>query len=149
MIYRQTDILDRLDRRYDYDFTSLYSSDKDNIIKKYDLKKENNAWYQEKENSHKTLIFTDKFLNRNDTIGILFRIYKLCFAKVKYFRAYSFKFEPYKYDYKEGFIKTELWDAEFFKHIDSGYMLDLRYLQSITIYENFLKLCEELESFEK
>ena len=26
MIYRQTDILDRLDRRYDYDFTSLYTS---------------------------------------------------------------------------------------------------------------------------
>ncbi len=135
--------------RYDYDFTSLYSSDKENIIKKYDLKKENNAWYQEKENSHKTLVFTDKFFNRNDTIGILFRIYKLCFAKVKYFRAYPFKFEPYKYDYKKGFIQTELWDAEFFKHIDSGYMLDLRFLQSITVYEDFLKLCEELESFEK
>ena len=135
--------------RYDYDFTSLYSSDKENIIKKYDLKKENNAWYQEKENSHKTLIFTDKFLNRNDTIGILFRIYKLCFAKVKYFRAYPFKFEPYKYDYKKGFIKTELWDAEFFKHTDSGYMLDLRFLQSITVYEDFVKLCKELESFEK
>ena len=135
--------------RYDYDFTSLYSSDKDNIIKKYDLKKEDNGWYQEKENSHKTLIFNDKFLNRNDTIGILFRIYKLCFAKVKYFRAYSFKFAPYKYDYKKGFIQTELWDAEFFKHIDSGYMLDLRYLQSITVYEDFVKLCKELESFEK
>ena len=135
--------------RYDYDFTSLYSSDKENIIKKYDLKKEDNGWYQIKENSHKTLIFTDKFLNRNDTIGILFRIYKLCFAKVKYFRAYIFKFEPYKYDYKEGFIKTELWDAEFFKHIDSGYMIDLRYLQSITVYEDFVKLCKELESFEK
>ena len=135
--------------RYDYDFTSLYSSDKDNIIKKYGLKKENNAWYQEKENSHKTLIFTDKFFNRNDTIGILFRIYKLCFAKVKYFRAYPFKFEPYKKKKKNGFIQTELWDAEFFKHVDSGYMLDLRFLQSITVYEDFLKLCEELESFEK
>lgn len=135
--------------RYDYDFTSLYSSDKENIIKKYDLKKEGDSWYQEKENSHKTLVFTDKFLNRNDTIGILFRIYKLCFAKVKYFRTFIFKFEPYKYDYIKGFVETELWDAEFFKHIDSGYILDLRYLQSLKVYEDFIKLCEELEKFEK
>ncbi len=135
--------------RYDYDFTSLYTSDKENIIKKYDLKKEGDSWYQEKENSHKTLVFTDKFFNRNDTIGILFRIYKLCFAKVKYFRTYIFNFEPYKYDYKKGFIQTELWDAEFFKHVDSGYMLDFRFLQSITVYEDFVKLCKELESFEK
>ena len=134
---------------YDYDFTSLYTADKENIIKKYDLIKEGDSWYQEKENSHKTLIFTDKFLNRNDTIGILFRIYKLCFAKVKYFRTYMFKFVPYKYDYKKGFIETELWDAEFFKHIDSGYIIDLRYLQSIKVYEDFIKLCEELEEFEK
>lgn len=134
--------------RYDYDFTSLYSSDIENIINKYELKKENNSWYQEKENSHKTLIFTDKFFNRNDTIGILFRIYKLCFAKVKYFRTYIFNFEPYKYDYKKGFIKTELWDAEFFRHIYSEYMIDLRYLQSISVYEDFVKFCRELESFE-
>ncbi|WP_295156123.1 hypothetical protein [uncultured Brachyspira sp.] len=135
--------------RYDYDFTSLYTIDKENIIKKYNLKKESDGWYQEKENSHKTLIFTDKFFNRNDTIGILFRIYKLCFAKVKYFRTYIFNFEPYKYDYKNGFIQTELWDAEFFRHIDSGYMIDLRFLQSITLYEDFISFCKELESFEK
>ncbi|WP_300368966.1 hypothetical protein [Brachyspira sp.] len=135
--------------RYDYDFTSLYTADKENIIKKYDLKKEGDSWYQEKENSHKTLIFTDKFFNRNDTIGILFRIHKLCFAKVKYFRTYIFNFETYKYDYKNGFIQTELWDAEFFKHIDSGYMIDLRFLQSMTVYEDFVDFCKELESFER
>ena len=135
--------------RYDYNFTSLYSLDKENIIKKYDLKNENNSWYIEKENSHKALIFTDEFFNRNDTIGILFRIYKLCFFQVKYFRVFSFKFEPYKYDYKDGFIKVELWDCEFFKHIDSGYMIDLRFLQSINVYEDFIKFCKMLETFEK
>ena len=135
--------------RYDYNYNSLYSADKENIIKKYELIKENDKWYQEKENSHKALIFTDKFFNTNDTIGIIFRIYKLCFAKVKYFRAFYYKFEYYKYDYKKGFIETELWDVEFFKHIDSGLMIDLRYLQSITVYEDFVNLCKELDNYSK
>ena len=133
--------------RYDYNYNSLYSADKESIIKKYGLIKENDKWYQEKENSHKALIFTDKFFNTNDTIGIIFRIYKLCFAKVKYFRTFYYKFEYYKYDYKRGFIETELWDVEFFKHIDSGLMIDLRYLQSITVYEDFVKFCNELDNY--
>lgn len=135
--------------RYDYNYNSLYSADKENIIKKYGLIKENDKWYQEKENSHKALIFTDKFFNTNDTIGIIFRIYKLCFAKVKYFRAFYYKFEYYKYDYKKGFIETELWDVEFFKHIDSGLMIDLRYLQSITVYDDFVNFCNELDNYSK
>lgn len=81
------------------------------LIQKFGLKHEDNAWYSEKENSHKHLIFKDSFVERTDVIGLLFRINKLCMAKVKYFRGNIDKFEPLKYDYKRGFIVTELWDA--------------------------------------
>lgn len=118
------------------------------LTEKYHLKHENNAWYSERENSHKHLIFKDSFFERNDIIGLLFRINKLCIAKVKYFRANIDKYQPVKYHYKDGFVEVPLWDAEFLKHRKSGYILDFRYLQTITVYEDFVALCAELESFE-
>lgn len=119
------------------------------LIEKYRLKHENNAWYSERENSHKHLIFKDSFFEKTDIIGLLFRINKLCMAKVKYFRANIEKFQPVRYDYKDGFVEVPLWDADFLKHRASGYILDFRYLQTITVYEDFATLCTELESFEK
>lgn len=123
--------------------------DKELLIQKYGLKHENNAWYSDKENSHKHLSFKDAFVERTDVIGLLFRINKLCMAKVKYFRANIDKFEPLKYDYKKGFINVPLWDADFLRHRVSGYILDFRYLQTITVYDDFAALCRELESFEQ
>ncbi|MGB4091395.1 MAG: hypothetical protein WBK46_05575 [Ruminococcus flavefaciens] len=122
--------------------------DKYLLIEKYRLKHENNAWYSEKENSHKHLIFKDSFVERTDVIGLLFRINKLCMAKVKYFRANIDKFEPMKYHYKDGFITVPLWDADFLRHRSSGFILDFRYLQTITVYDDFMALCRELESYE-
>ena len=122
--------------------------DKMLLVEKYNLKHENNAWYSEKENSHKHLIFKDAFFEHADLIGLLFRINKLCIAKVNYFRRSIEKYEPLKYDYRKGFLTVPLWDAEFLKHKDSGLILDFRYLQSITIYDNFVSLCKELENFE-
>lgn len=123
--------------------------DKELLIQKYGLRHEDNAWYSDKENSHKHLIFKDAFVERTDVIGLLFRVNKLCMAKVKYFRGNIDKFEPLKYDYKKGFTAVPLWDADFLKHCASGYILDFRYLQTITVYEDFLALCRELESFEQ
>lgn len=122
--------------------------DKMLLVEKYNLKHENNAWYSEKENSHKHLIFKDAFFERADLIGLLFRINKLCIAKVNYFRRNIEKYEPLKYDYRKGFLTVPLWDAEFLKHKDSGLILDFRYLQSIKIYDDFVSLCKELEDFE-
>ena len=122
--------------------------DKMLLVEKYNLKHENNAWYSEKENSHKHLIFKDAFFERADLIGLLFRINKLCMAKVNYFRRNIEKYEPLKYDYRKGLLTVPLWDADFLKHKDSGLILDFRYLQSITIYDDFVSLCKELENFE-
>ena len=122
--------------------------DKDLLIEKYHLKHENHAWYSETENAHKHLIFKDAFVEKSDVIGLLFRINKLCMAKVKYFRANIDKFEPLKYHYKEGFVAVPLWDADFLRHRASGLILDFRYLRTITVYEDFVALCSELESYD-
>ena len=58
------------------------------------------------------------------------------------------KFKPLKYHYKDGFISVPLWDADFLRHKASGYILDFRYLQTITVYDDFVALCNELEAFE-
>ena len=55
------------------------------------------------------------------------------------------KYEAFKYDPKEGFVKTEMWDAEFFKHKKSGRFIDLRYLQQITELNIFLSFVSWLE----
>jgi hypothetical protein len=120
-------------------------TDKEKIISKYGLRLENGMWWQERENSHKSPIFRDVFLQKNDTLGLLFRINKLCGAKVSYFRSNLDKFEPLKYDYRQGFVATELWDSDFLRHKASGNILDYRYLQTITVHADFVALCQELE----
>lgn len=122
--------------------------DKYLLIEKHHLIHENNAWYSERENSHKHLIFKDVYFERHDVLSLLFRINKLCIGKLKYFRANLSKFESVKYDYREGFVTVPLWDAEFFRHRASGFILDFRYLQSITVYADFEALCRELEALE-
>ena len=122
--------------------------EKDFLTKKFGLVHENNGWYSHQENAHKHLIFKDAFFERTDVIGLLFRINKLCMAKVKYFRENIDKYEPCKYHYKDGFIPVPLWDADFLKHTASGFTLDFSYLQTITDYDVFIALCRELESYE-
>lgn len=122
--------------------------DKQLLVQKYGLKHENNAWYSEKENAHKHLIFKDAYFERTDVIGLLFRINKLCIAKVNYFRRNIGQYEPLRYDYRKGFVVVPLWDADFLRHRSSGLILDFRYLQTITVYDDFVALCTELESYE-
>jgi len=123
-------------------------TEKDLLLKKFGLIHENNGWYAHKENSHKHLIFKDVFYERSDIMSLLFRVNKLCMGKLKYFRENIYKFVPCKYHYVDGFIDVPLWDADFFKHKASGYILDFRFLQSITVFDDFVTLCNELESHE-
>ena len=123
------------------DFRSLF-------VARHGLALENGMWYIEKENSHKAPVFRDVFLKRNDEIGVLFRFNRLCQAKVTYFRNNIRKYQPLKYDYRRGFVETELWDSDFLRHNASGHILDYRYLQTITVHADFVRLCGELERFE-
>lgn len=122
---------------------------KDQLIKKYGLfLRSDGYWYIDKENSYEQKVFKNSFFQKSDLIIILFRIYKLCFAKVSYFRKNIVKYQPCKYHYKKGFVDTELWDADFLKHKKSGYIIDFRFLQSITDIKIFLNLVGELELME-
>jgi hypothetical protein len=129
-------------------FDETKETDKEKFVKKHCLINEKNAWYEYGENFHKHLIFKDEFYDRSDIIDLLFRFNKLCIAKVKYFRKNINKYEPCKYHYKNGFITVPLWDADFLRHKASGYILDFKYLQTITVYEDFISLYKELEEFE-
>lgn len=135
-------------KRVTFHMDSASKEEKSSLINKYGLFPEKDGWYQQKENSHKHLIFRNDFYQRSDLIGLLFRLQKLCVAKTHYFRQHLTAFEPYKYHYKNGFVKTSLWDSEFLKHKASGYLLDYRSLQAITKYTDFERLTKELESFE-
>jgi hypothetical protein len=129
-------------------FEQTTEAEKEKFVKKHGLIHEKNAWYECGENSHKHLIFKDTFYAQSDILELLFRFNKLCTAKVKYFRKNIHKYEPCKYHYKNGFIAVPLWDADFLRHYASGYILDLKYLQTITVYEDFVSLYEELEGYE-
>lgn len=118
--------------------------DKANLVKKFGLVHEEHAWYSHRENAHKHLIFKDAFFERMDLLGLLFRINKLCMAKVKYFRNNLEKFEPLKSHYRDGFVSVPLWDADFLRHRASGYILDFDYLRTVTVYDDFVRLCGEL-----
>lgn len=125
----------------------MLTIDKVKLIEKHGLiagTKSN--WISKKENAHEQVFFSQAFAVKSDILGLVFRINKLCFAKLKYFRLNIDKFEPYVYKPETGFEKTELWDSDFLKHKTSGLIIDYRYLQRIIKIEDFIQFCEYLET---
>lgn len=120
-----------------------------NLINRHGLICNSNLrWISKKENSHEQIFFTHAFAVKSDILGLVFRINKLCFAKIKYFRSHIDNFEPFIYKPETGFEKTDLWDSDFLKHKASGLIIDYRFLQRITKIEDFRNFCKHLESFE-
>ena len=107
------------------------------------------VWITLGENAFPRKICRHRFLEKSDILSLVFRVNEICFAKVNYFRSHISSFEPYKYHYKDGFISTGLWDTEFLKHKASGYIIDLRYLNSIREIEKFREFCMYLEEYEQ
>lgn len=126
----------------------IIDHDKKCLIRKHGLVLENGRWFSKKENTHPALIFTQHYAETHDLLSLLFRINKLCLGKLKYFRANIDHFEYYKYDYEQGFVPVELWDADFFRHKASGYFIDFRFLLTITDFNDFVSLCQKLEKYE-
>ena len=125
---------------------SSLPEEKRKLIEKYSLQlTERMMWVTTKENSFPRKICRHVYLEKSDIMGLLFRVNEICFAKVNYFRLKQFSFEPYNYHYKNGFMATELWNAEFLKHKASGFIIDLRYLNSIKEIEKFREFCVYLE----
>lgn len=129
---------------------SALPEEKRKFIEKHSLfLTDNMLWVTAKENSFPRKICRHIFMEKSDILGLLFRVNEICFAKVNYFRSHLASFEPCKYNYLNGFIPADLWDAEFLKHKSSQYILDLRYLNSIKEIEKFRELCALLEEYEQ
>jgi len=132
------------------EFMSSLPDEKKKFIEKHSLiLTDNMLWVTLKENSFPKRICRHGFMEKSDILGLLFRVNEVCFAKVNYFRSHISSFEFCRYHYKDGFVGTELWDAEFLKHKSSGYIIDIRYLNSIKEIEKFREFCMFLEEYEQ
>lgn len=81
------------------------SVEKVKLIEKFGLKStENLMWISQKENCHEQILFKQSYAEKNDILRLLFRVNRLCFAKVNYFSEHKENFEPHIYDFEKGFI---------------------------------------------
>lgn len=126
------------------------SEDKIKFLNKYQLNSSpNQRWHTVKNQTPSRLYFSHQFIKNNGMIEVVFRKYQFCYAKLKYFRLHLNDFAFYKHHPKLGFIETELWDVEFFRHKTSGKTVDLRYLQQISDVTFFMELMAWLASSEE
>ena len=102
-------------------------------------------WERPRDKYPQKIFFSHKFARKSSTLRIIFYIYQLCFAKVKYFERNWDDFSPYQHDWRKGFVECELYEMEFIKHKYTGIIFDLRNLQKITSITEFLALCAYLD----
>lgn len=122
-------------------------AEKCKILDKY-LLRSNSRLYWERFQDHYPVqeYFSHKFAKKASSIGIIFHIYHLCYAKVKYFEQNWENFAPYVFNWQSrSFIETGLYDMEYVKHRSTGIIIDLRNLARINRYEDFVRLCNYLE----
>lgn len=123
--------------------------DKCKVLDKYKLSSNSRLYWEKVQEKYPVQeYFSHKFARKSSVLGMVFHIYRLCFAKTKYFENNWDKFESCKYDYKKGFLVTELYDMEYIRHKPTGIVIDLRELSKIHWLKDFKELCEYLESEE-
>jgi hypothetical protein len=128
---------------------SELSEEKVRLLEKYRLKSTPDLyWIAEAENAYPRKIFRHSFIRRNDIVMVLCRVNSLCFAKVNYIRRNIDRFEPCRYDFRAGFVRTEFWDSQFLRHKASGFIFDYRELSEIDDIDEFRNLCEMLDSYD-
>lgn len=120
------------------------------ILDKYDLHPNGRLYWERIQEKYPVQeYFSHKFAKKTSTLGMIFHIYRLCFAKTKYFENNWEYFVPCLYDYKKGFIETEIYDMEYIKQKDTEIILDLRELAKIKWISDFREICNYLEEKQK
>ncbi|GAA0787747.1 hypothetical protein [Hathewaya limosa] len=120
------------------------------ILDKYGLHPNERIYWEKVQEKYPTQeYFSHKFAVKSSVLGMIFHIYRLCFAKTKYFENNWDKFIPCVYTLREGFIETELYNMEFIKHKKTGLIIDLRELSKIHWIQDFKDLCLYIENKEK
>lgn len=138
-------------KTYNHKERDLYArkelgEEKCKIIDKYDLHLNNNLYWERVQEKYPTQeYFSHKFAIKSSSLGMIFHIYRLCFAKVKYFDQNWDQFSPLIYDWKSGFKETELYDMEFIRHNPTGIIIDLRNLSKIHWLKDFKAICQYIE----
>ncbi len=119
------------------------------LLERFNLQStKSSTWISVEDNTHIHMIFTQKFLLKCDQLTALFRIKKLCWAKVNYFKRNIEKFITLKHDPFMGFKQCELWDSDFLQHKRSGTIIDYNFLVRIRDIEKFKLFCIKLDEFE-
>lgn len=117
------------------------------VLVKYNLQCNSDFyWERPKGNYPRKIFFSHKFVKKSSIIRIIFFIYQLCFAKVKYFERNWDHFIPYIHSWRDGFMECELYDMEFIKHKHTDIIFDLRDLKKITDIKEFIAICHFLDS---
>lgn len=117
------------------------------ILDKYDLHCNERLYWERIQEKYPTQeYFSHKFAKKSSPLGMIFHIYRLCFAKTKYFENNWDKFCACEYNCKMGFIETDIENMEYIKQKSTGIILDLRELQKIKWLSEFQELCRYLEN---
>lgn len=125
------------------------SLDKRKLLNKYKLTcSEDYIWEFRHSKYHTVKYFSHKFAKKHSTLALVFYINRLCYAKIKYFEENFYKYESYKYIFKNGFSKCDIYDIEFLFHKPSKNFIDIRSLREIRSIEEFRQFCSKLEEFE-
>lgn len=125
------------------------SIDKRKLLDKYNLTcSEDYIWEFRHSKYHTVKYFSHKFAKNHSTLALVFYINRLCYAKIKYFEENLYKYESYKYIFKKGFSKCEMYDMEFLFHKPSERFIDIRSLREIKSIEEFKSFCKILEELE-
>jgi hypothetical protein len=124
--------------------------EKRKVLIKYDLHCNSDLYWERPKGKYpQKIFFSHKFAKKSSVIRIIFYIYQLCFAKVKYFERNWDDFLPYIHSWRAGFIECELYDMELIKHKHTDIIFDLRDLKKITDIKEFRSICDYLDGQKK
>ncbi|OHW61517.1 hypothetical protein EUAN_20570 [Andreesenia angusta] len=117
------------------------------VLDKYGLTLNNRLYWEKVQEKYPTQEhFSLKLTVKTSTLGIIFHLHRLCFAKTKYFENNWNDYEPCKYIWTEGgFSPCELYDMEAIRQKGTGIVVDLRDLSRIKWLHEFQAMCRELE----
>lgn len=116
------------------------------ILDKYNLNSNQRLYWERIQEKYPVQeYFSHKLARKASSIGMIFHIYRLCFAKTKYFENNWTKFVPCVYNHRYGFVETEIYNMEYIKQKSTGIILDLRELAKIKWLHEFKELCCYLE----
>jgi len=116
------------------------------IIDKYNLHPNHNLYWERRQEKYPIQeYFSHNLALKASPLGIVFQIYRLCYAKTKYFESNWQNFKPCTYNHKKGFVDAEIFEMEYIKQLSTDIVIDLRELAKIKWLSEFKDLCKYLE----